>query len=102
MAAAKSPRAWPRRDEASIFGLTISSFVGQWSRHDLARALPRTQPRRHSYFFERDVRYYSAHRDLYELRGGQLELYQSLETVLSRAERQLADAEVALVGRAFV
>jgi len=35
-------------------------------------------------------------------RGGQLELYQSLETILSRAERQLADAEVALVGRAFV
>jgi hypothetical protein len=36
-----------------------------------------------------------AHRDLYELPGGQIELYQSWETVLSRAERQLADAEVA-------
>ena len=46
-------------------------------------------------FFERDVRYSSAHRDLYELPGGQLELYQSWETVLSRAERQLADADVA-------
>jgi len=85
-----------------VFRTDDQLFVGQWSCHDLARALPRTQPRRHSYFFERDVRYYSAHRDLYELPGGQLELCQSWETVLSRVERQLADADITLVGRALV
>lgn len=81
-----------------IFGLTISSSWGNghatiW--RGLCRALSRRGTR--IIFFERDVPYYSAHRDLYELPGGQLELYTSWETVRPRAERQLADADVAIV-----
>src|ERR1043166_7369095 len=45
-AAAKSPRAWLRRDEAGNFWADDQLFVGQWSRHHLARALPRAQPAR--------------------------------------------------------
>ena len=81
-----------------IFGLTISSSWGNghatiW--RGLCRALSRRGAR--IVFFDRDVPYYSAHRDLHELPGGQLELYTSWEAVLSRAERQLADADVAIV-----
>ena len=81
-----------------IFGLTISSSWGNghatiW--RGLCRALSRRGAR--IVFFEHDVPYYSQHRDLYELPGGQLELYTHWEAVLSEAERQLADADVAIV-----
>jgi len=84
-------------------GLTISS---SWRNGNatiwrgLCRALSRGGTR--IVFFERDVPYYSAHWDFYELPGGQLELYQSWETVLSRVERQLAEADITLVGSARV
>jgi spore maturation protein CgeB len=81
-----------------IFGLTISSSWGNghatiW--RGLCRALSRRGAR--IVFFERDVPYYSAHRDLSELPGGELELYSTWEAVWSRAQRQLADADVAIV-----
>ena len=81
-----------------IFGLTISSSWGNghatiW--RGLCRALSRRGAR--IVFFEHDVPYYSAHRDLYELPGGHLELYTAWEAVRFRAERQLADADVAIV-----
>jgi spore maturation protein CgeB len=81
-----------------VFGLTISSSWGNghatnW--RGLCRALAR---RRHKVvFFERDVPYYAAHRDLYEIAGGKLELYGDWDSVRDAAEGDLADADVAMV-----
>ncbi len=81
-----------------IFGLTVSSSWGNghatiW--RGLCRALARRGHR--VVFFERDVPYYAAHRDLQELAGGRLELYGDWDYVRSRAGRELADADVGLV-----
>lgn len=48
-------------------------------------------------FYEKDVPYYSAHRDLASLPGGEIVLYPQWEEVLPKARRDLADAEVAMV-----
>jgi spore maturation protein CgeB len=81
-----------------IFGLTISSSWGnghatQW--RGLCRALARRGHR--IVFFERDVPYYSAHRDLWEIPGGSLVLYSDWSAVFPAAEREVADADVAMV-----
>jgi spore maturation protein CgeB len=81
-----------------IFGLTISSSWGNghatlW--RGLCRALTRRGHR--VVFFERDLPYYAAHRDLHELPGGSLEIYRDWETARSYAERNVADADVAIV-----
>lgn len=81
-----------------IFGLTISSSWGNghatlW--RGLCRALA---SRGHDVvFFERDVFYYAAHRDLTELPSGQLCLYGDWSAVIPVAERHLADADAAVV-----
>jgi spore maturation protein CgeB len=81
-----------------IFGLTISSSWGnghatQW--RGLCRALARRKHR--IVFFERDVPYYAAHRDLSEIAGGTLVLYSDWSSVLACAARELADADLAIV-----
>lgn len=48
-------------------------------------------------FFERNVPYYAAHRDLTELPGGRLVLYPDWPTVLPALREELADADVAMV-----
>jgi spore maturation protein CgeB len=48
-------------------------------------------------FFERDLPFYARHRDLREIAGGELILYPSWDEVRPRAERQLADADAAIV-----
>ena len=48
-------------------------------------------------FFERDVPYYAAHRDLFEIAGGRLELYDDWRDRAPIAECDLADADVAMV-----
>jgi spore maturation protein CgeB len=48
-------------------------------------------------FFERDVPYYRAHRDLYELPGGRLVLYQDWNEVRGAVRAELGEADVALV-----
>jgi spore maturation protein CgeB len=48
-------------------------------------------------FFERDVPYYAAHRDLFELPGGDLILYDSWSEMLPTAEMHLSDCDVAMV-----
>ena len=48
-------------------------------------------------FFERDVPYYAAHRDVTDLSSGELILYPEWESVLPLAARHLADADVAMV-----
>jgi spore maturation protein CgeB len=81
-----------------IFGLTISSSWGNghatlW--RGLSRALIARGHR--VVFFERDVPYYAGTRDLWEIPGGELVLYPDWESVLPRARRELADADVAMV-----
>lgn len=82
-----------------VFGLAISSSWGNghatlW--RGLCRALG---ARGHDVvFFERDVPYYAAHRDLWELPGGgTLFLYPSWDAARPRAARELADADVGLI-----
>lgn len=81
-----------------IFGLSISSSWGNghatlW--RGLCSALGR---RKHKViFFERDVPYYSATRDLYELPDGELILYNDWMEIQAAAMRQLSDADVAII-----
>jgi spore maturation protein CgeB len=81
-----------------VFGLTISSSWGN-GHATLLRALFRQLIARghHIVFFERDVPYYSAHRDLHELPGGKLIFYSNWEEVLATARHEVSDADVAMV-----
>jgi len=81
-----------------VFGLTVSSSWGN-GHATLWRALACALARRghRLVFFERDVPYYAAHRDLTELPGGELLLYGAWEDVLGTARRHIADADVAMV-----
>ncbi len=81
-----------------IFGLTISSSWGNghatlW--RGLCRALARRGHR--VVFFERDVPYYAAHRDLFEMEEGQLVLYPSWEEVEPLARRELDHADAGMI-----
>lgn len=81
-----------------IFGLSVSSSWGNghatlW--RGILRALAKWRHR--AVFFERDVPYYAAHRDLHELPGGELVLYSSWEDALDVARRHLDDADAAMV-----
>lgn len=81
-----------------VFGLSVSSSWGNghatiW--RGLCRALGK---RGHEVvFFERDVPYYAAHRDLTELPSGRLFLYPDWQHVLPAARRELAKADVGMV-----
>jgi spore maturation protein CgeB len=81
-----------------VFGLAVSSSWGNghatlW--RGLAGALHR---RGHQLvFFERDTPYYAAHRDLPEVPGMELIIYPSWEQVRPRAEREVREADVAMV-----
>jgi spore maturation protein CgeB len=80
-----------------IFGLTISSSWGNghatlW--RGLCRALAAEGHR--VVFYERDVPYYAGARDLTEIEGGELVLYNDWNEARSRAQRDLADADVAI------
>ena len=81
-----------------IFGLAISSSWGNghatiW--RGLVKALAGAG--HHVVFFERDVPYYAAHRDLTEIPGGKLILYAEWEEAAAMARAQLADADVGIV-----
>jgi spore maturation protein CgeB len=81
-----------------IFGLTISSSWGNghatlW--RGLCKALAAMGHR--VVFFERDVPYYAAARDYPLLPSGELVLYEQWQLVSARAERELADADAAIV-----
>lgn len=82
-----------------IFGLSVSSSWGNghavlW--RGLLRSLLREKHR--ITFFERDVPYYAAHRDLFVLpNGGELVLYPDWETVRPYAHQVLSNADVGLV-----
>jgi spore maturation protein CgeB len=81
-----------------VFGLTISSSWGN-GHATLWRGLCRALARRgHKVvFFEQDVPYYAENRDLAEVPGGELVLYQDWQDARIRAVREVADADVAMV-----
>ncbi len=81
-----------------IFGLTVSSSWGN-GHATLWRGLIRALSRRghHVVFFERDVPYYAGHRDLWELPGNGLKLYQEWTDMIPYAQEQLKDADVGMV-----
>jgi spore maturation protein CgeB len=82
-----------------IFGLTITSSWGN-GHATLWRGLCRALLRRghQVVFYERDVPYYAAHRDLWELPdGGRIVLYPEWHEVTRAAERDLADADVGMI-----
>jgi spore maturation protein CgeB len=81
-----------------IFGLSVSSSWGNghatlW--RGLCAALAKRGHR--VVFFERDVPYYAAHRDLFALPGGELIFYESWAEVCTTARRHLSDCDVAVV-----
>lgn len=81
-----------------IFGLTITSSWGNghatlW--RGLCRAL--TARGHRVVFFERDVPYYAAHRDLTELPGGSLVLYEGWADVCPSVDRELRHADAAII-----
>jgi spore maturation protein CgeB len=81
-----------------VFGLSVSSSWGNghatlW--RGLIGALARQGHR--VVFYERDVPYYAEHRDLIELPQGELWLYDSWDSVLSRARADLGDADAAII-----
>lgn len=81
-----------------VFGLSISSSWGN-GHATLWRGLCRALARRgHTVvFFERDVPYYAANRDLHEVPGGELVLYPDWPAAAAAARRHLADADVGMV-----
>lgn len=81
-----------------VFGLTVSSSWGNghatlW--RGLCRALARQG--HHVVFFEKDVPYYAANRDVFEVPNGTLILYETWDSVRHRARAELADADAAMV-----
>lgn len=81
-----------------IFGLTVSSSWGNGHATLWRGLLKAFAQRGHDIvFFERDVPYYAAHRDLTQLPMGELCLYGSWGDLLPIARRHLADADVGVV-----
>ena len=81
-----------------VFGLTITSSWGNghatlW--RGLVRALGARGHR--VVFFERDVSYYAAHRDLVDMPGHDIQLYDAWPEAARAAARHLAEADVAMV-----
>lgn len=81
-----------------IFGLTMSSSWGN-GHATLWRGLCRSLVRRghEVVFFERDVPYYAAHRDLAHMDGVWLVLYGNWADGLPTMQRELGDADAAMV-----
>jgi spore maturation protein CgeB len=81
-----------------IFGLTISSSWGN-GHATLLRGLFRALVNKghEIVFFERDVPYYAAHRDLTQMSGVRLVLYEDWGATAELAEVELRTAEVGMV-----
>ena len=81
-----------------VFGLSISSSWGN-GHATLWRALCGALYRRghRVIFFEKDVSYYAAHRDMAALEGCDLRLYGEWSDAVADARRELAGADVGMV-----
>ena len=82
----------------TIFGLTISSSWGN-GHATLWRGLSKALiARGHQViFYERNVPYYAETRDLHQLQGGRLELYDRWDEIRATARRDILDSDVAMV-----
>jgi spore maturation protein CgeB len=82
-----------------IFGLTISSSWGNGHATLWRGLLKAFAARGHQIvFFERDVPYYSGwHRDLHSLDYGKLVFYHDWDSIYLTAQRELSDADVAMI-----
>src|SRR5829696_1555594 len=82
----------------AFFGLTISSSWGNGHATLLRGLFKALTARGHRIaFFERDVPYYAAHRDLVELPGVELHLYRDWTEVRTTAREVVAESDVAVV-----
>jgi spore maturation protein CgeB len=81
-----------------FFGLTISSSWGN-GHATLLRGLFKALTAHHHriVFFERDVPYYAAHRDLVEMPGVELHLYGDWIEIEANARQAVAESDVAVV-----
>jgi spore maturation protein CgeB len=82
-----------------VFGLTVSSSWGN-GHATLWRGLARAWAARghELVFFERDVPYYAANRDLHEMPGGgELVLYEHWDEMRPRAAQHVRDADAVMV-----
>jgi len=81
-----------------LFGLTVSSSWGN-GHATLWRGMFRALAQRgcHIVFFEKDVPYYAATRDLYEIEDGKLIFYRHWEEARDRAVAEVSDADVAMI-----
>ena len=81
-----------------FFGLTISSSWGNGHATLLRGLFKALTARGHEIvFFERDVPYYAAHRDLVQSPDIELHLYREWSDVLATARKAVAEADVAVV-----
>ena len=81
-----------------FFGLTISSSWGNGHATLLRGLFKALTARRHRIaFFERDVPYYAAHRDLIEMPGVDLYLYNDWSQIAATARDVVAESDVAVV-----
>jgi spore maturation protein CgeB len=81
-----------------VFGLSVSSSWGNGHATLWRGLIKALNGLGHSVvFFEQDVPYYAAHRDVAELPGGRLVLYPDWDSVLPVARAELAEADVAVV-----
>ena len=81
-----------------FFGLTISSSWGNGHATLLRGLFKALASRGHRIvFFERDVPYYAAHRDLIELPGVELHLYREWVEIKAMAREVVAESDVAVV-----
>ena len=81
-----------------FFGLTISSSWGNGHATLLRGLFKALTARGHRItFFERDVPYYAAHRDLVESPDIELHLYTDWNDIAARARNAVAEADVAVV-----
>jgi spore maturation protein CgeB len=82
----------------TFFGLTISSSWGNGHATLLRGLFKALVARGHTVsFFERDVPYYAAHRDLVESRGVDLHLYSDWREIKPFARQVVAESDVAVV-----
>jgi spore maturation protein CgeB len=81
-----------------IFGLTLSSSWGNGHATLWRGLISALSSRGHEVlFFEKDVPYYAAHRDLTSLPGAQLVLYSDWSAISSVARRSVVDADATIV-----
>src|SRR5215203_2194147 len=81
-----------------FFGLTISSSWGNGHATLLRGLFKALTARGHRIaFFERDVPYYAAHRDLIDMPGVDLHLYRDWSETRSTARAVVAESDVAVV-----